>query len=366
MYSSSNIDLKLKQSFQSLFPEYASKLEKAASQDDLKKLHNDFVKEQKQELAKALGKDVSALKEVQYNGDIALTNEQYLALINAKDEKIKALLQTMMDQLKRIKELEHGEKGVIVAQMVLAGVIGIGPESIEGAMNYLKSLSVHKDLNSIVTDPAILAKELEVDQSMIVGFTPAEIIAGYAALAALGSSAIIAYVVCIVSIVIISILLGLIVYLAEKQAAAIVLLINETDKRLKFQSDYNVHGKPSIQTLEIRNGIYVPNFGLYPVAGFFATQKKDGALYGTQYGFTMQYGDTDTTFSFGMDCPLTSLYSDNNCYCTINEDAKTAAERTSNHNQQYWESEMNGLKINIRCNSGSGSVAYYIARAFHI
>ncbi|WP_047474321.1 hypothetical protein [Bacillus siamensis] len=363
MDSSFNMDLKLKQSFQSLFPEYASKLEKASSPEELNQLHNDFVKEQKKEFARTIGKDVSAIEvgEVEYNVAIALTNDQYLQLINAKGEDIKALLQTLLDGAKRIKEREHDEKGVIAAQMLLAGIIGIGPESIEGAMNYLNSLNKEKK-SVVATDPALLAKELGVDQSMVVGFPPAEIIAGYAAIAALGSPAIIAYVVLLVSIVIISILIGLLIYFANKPAAAIVLFINELDKPVKFLSDHNIHGEPRLRTLTIRNGVYVPTIGMYPSAGFFATQKHEDALIGTQYGFTLKYGDTDTKFTFAVECPLAEKR--NSCYCSFNEDPESAAQMTDKKSSQHWEAEQNGIKLSITCNSNEGSIAYYVARAY--
>ncbi|AUZ26704.1 hypothetical protein C1T28_03205 [Bacillus subtilis] len=365
MNSSFNMDLKLKQSFQSLFPEYASKLEKASSPEELNQLHNEFVNEQKKEFVRTIGKEVSAIKvgEIEYKSAQLLTNDQYLKLINAKGEDIKALLQTLLDGLKQIKEKEHAEKEVIAAQMLIAGVIGIGPESIEDAKNYLKSL--HKEKKSAVaTDPALLAKKLGVDQSMVVGFTPAEIIAGYAALAALGSPAIIAYAVLLVSTVIISILIGLLIYFADKQAAAIVLLINELDKPLKFLSDYNIHGEPRLRTLEIPSGEFVPPIGMYPCAGFFATQKHEGALIGTQYGFTLKYGDTDTKFTFAVECPLAEKR--NSCYCSFNEDAQTAAKITDKKSTQYWEAEQNGVKLSISCNSNEGSIAYYVARAYRV
>lgn len=119
-----------------------------------------------------------------------------------------------------------------------------------------------------------------------------------------------------------------------------------------------------LMTSPIPEGVEIPGAGKYPVAGFIATEKREKALVGAQYGFTMRYGSTDTNFSFGVESLLTSMMTDNNCYCAIDESAKTVAEKTANKNKQFREAEKEGIKSSIRCNSGSGSIAYYVARAY--
>ncbi|WP_226567968.1 hypothetical protein [Bacillus stratosphericus] len=342
MHTSRDIDLKLKQGFRTLFPKYAQKLEKATSQAEINQLHTLFIKEQQQELANVLGKE---LKDAQNQCSIALTISQYESLINAQGDDIKKQLQYLIDGLQKLKALEKRDDScVVMAQMLLAGVLGIGQKSIDGAMEYIAKNSNPSKKDELLVTP--------------------ELIDAYIALAGI-SSATVAYVIAIVSLVVVIILIPIIHYFIEKDAKALIFLINELDKPLSFYGDYNVHGNGTLYTSTIQNGLYVPNIGRYAVGGFFATEKASGALIGTQYGFTMTLGGT-TKLSFGVECPLTSLYTDNNCYCAINEDANNVAELTSKKNQQYWVSKQNGIGISIRCHSVSGSVAYYIARAYQV
>jgi len=170
-------------------------------------------------------------------------------------------------------------------------------------------------------------------------------------------------VICAMSgLVIVSILIP-IIYFMLKPANCIVLLINELDAPITFLEEYNVHGKPSLKTLSLKAKVYVPPVKKsYYVAGFFATEKRDGASYGTQYGFVMKY--KDTKLAFGVESPLTSMYVDNNCYCAIGEDAGSAANNTDDHNNQSYTAYKDGINLSIKANSGSGSIAYYVARAY--
>jgi len=86
------------------------------------------------------------------------------------------------------------------------------------------------------------------------------------------------------------------------------------------------------------------------------------ALYGTQYGFTYKYKNIN--LSFGVECPLTSIYVDNNCWCGVGTSSKEAAEQTDKQNKQVWKASGDGISLSIEVNSGSGSIAYYLARAY--
>ncbi|QDQ02168.1 hypothetical protein FOH38_17650 [Lysinibacillus fusiformis] len=328
MHTTIDIDLKLKQGFRSLFPDYATKLEKATSQEEINKLQAIFIEERKQALADALGKDISELEASDQTAPIPLKKETYEILINATGDDIKRQIHVIIDGLERLKGMENDEAGLVTAQILLSGVLGIG----------------------FLSTSTVVAK-------LAVG--AAEAIAALAGV----SVATVGVVVAVAALVIVAIIIP-IIYFMKKPANAIVLLINELDKPLTFVSDHNVHGKPMLMTTPIPEGVEIPGVAKYPVAGLIATEKRDSALVGTQYGFTMKYGNTGTNFSFGVECPLTSISTDNNCYCAIDESAKTVAERTSDKNKQFWEAEKDGLKLSIRCNSGSGSIAYYVARAF--
>lgn len=328
MQTTIDIDLKLKQGFRSLFPDYATKLEKATSQEEINQLQAAFIEERKLELAKVLGKDILELNASDYTAPFPLKKETYEILVNATGDTIKKQLHVIIDGLERLKGMENDEAGLVTAQMLLSGVLGIG----------------------LLSTSTVVAK-------LAVG--AAEAVAALAGVTA----ATVGIVVAVVALVIVSILIP-IIYFMEKPANAIVLLINELDKPLVFEQDHNVRGVPALMTETIPEGIEIPGIAKYPVGGLIASQKADKSLYGTQYGFTMRYGSTDTKLSFGVECPLTSLYHDNNCYCVIGESAKKAAETTTKKNKQFWETEKDGIKLSIRCNSGSGSIAYYVARAY--
>ena len=145
-----------------------------------------------------------------------------------------------------------------------------------------------------------------------------------------------------------------------KPANCIVVLINELNKPLLFSKDHNIHGKPHVITHEILNGTTTSGGKpISPVIGFISTEKRSGALYGTQYGFTMKYGKT--RLSFGVCNPLRGK---NNCFCKFDKSAKYVAEETDKQNQQQWSVMKGGITLSIKCNSSSGSSAYYVARAY--
>lgn len=328
MHTTIDIDLKLKQGFRSLFPDYATKLEKATSQEEINQLQAMFIEERKLELANVLGKDISELQASDYTAPITLKKETYETLINATGDTIKKQLHIIIDGLERLKGMEKDEAGLVTAQLLLSGALAVG------------ALSTSTVAVKLATGAA-------------------EVVAALAGVTA----ATVGVVVAVVALVIVAVLIP-IIYFMEKPANAIVLLINELDKELVFEQDYNVRGVPGLMTEKIPESIEIPEMGKYTVAGLIASKKAQNSLYGTQYGFTMRYGNTNTKLSFGVECPLTSLYHDNNCYCAIDENAKKVAETTTKINKQYWETVKDGIKLSIRCNSGSGSIAYYVARAY--
>ncbi len=323
-------DFELKKKFRNLYPEYASRLD-AATADTFDETYEQIIAEAKENLQKALmAAGVSA--ENAANADqtccIPLSNEIYLKIIDARGDDLKNQLHVLLDGLERLKGMEKDDAGLVTAQILLSGALGVG----------------------LLSTSTVVAKLVS---------RAAEAVAAYAGV----SAATVGVVCAIVALVIVAVLIP-IIYFMEKPANCIVLLINETDQNLVFDSDYNVHGKPRLMTTPIPKGVVIPGVATYPVAGFIATEKRSKALIGTQYGFTMDYGNTGTKLSFGVECPLTSIYKDNNCYCAFNVSAQNAAEKTDELNKQESYAELNGLKLSIICNSGSGSIAYYVARVY--
>lgn len=115
-------------------------------------------------------------------------------------------------------------------------------------------------------------------------------------------------------------------------------------------------------TTPIPEATVVPGVGIYPTGGLIACKKNTASLVGSQYGFVMQYGDIN--LGYGVESPLTGMFADNNCYCAFESSAQQLAEDTAKFSKQYSEATQGDVKLSIRCNSGSGSIAYYIARAY--
>ena len=324
-------EFELKRKFRNLYPEYAARLDGLSGQD-FNRVHEEIIAEAKENLINALNTAGIKLEGGTDNADqtccIPLSNEQYHHLINATGDDIKNQLHVLLDGLERLKGMEKEDAGLVTAQILLSGALGVG----------------------LLSTSTVIAK-------LVTGAV--EAVAAFAGV----SAATVGVVCAIVALVIVAVLIP-IIYFMIKPANCIVLLINESDQDLVFVSDYNVHGKPTLMTSPIPKGVVIPGIGTYPVAGFIATEKRKDALVGTQYGFTMGYGTSSTKLSFGVECPLTSIYSDNNCYCSFDETAEQAAKNTTKKNMQSYTAEKDGLKLSIKCNSGSGSIAYYVARVY--
>ena len=326
-----SVEFELKRKFRKLYPEYAARLDGLSGQD-FNRVHQEIIAEAKENLINALNTAGITLDGGTDNADktccIPLTHEQYHHLIDATGDDIKNQLHVLLDGLERLKGMENDDAGLVTAQLLLSGALGVG----------------------LLSTTTVVSK-------LVAGA-----VEGVAAFAGV-TTATVGAICAIVALVIVAVLIP-IIYFMMKPANCIVLLINESDQDLVFLSDYNVHGKPMLMTSPIPKGIVIPGVGTYPVAGFIATEKRQDALFGTQYGFTMGYGTSSTKLSFGVECPLTSIYTDNNCYCSFDETAQQVAEKTTSQNKQSCTAEKNGLKLSIKCNSGSGSIAYYIARVY--
>jgi hypothetical protein len=319
-------DHKLKVGFRNLFPDYAQQLEAATSQKEIEDLQEGFVNEARKNLALALGKDPSELQDTDQTAPIPLSQEQYNILINASGDTIKNQLHVLIDGLQRLQNMEKDDPGLVTAQILLAGALGIGTLSATSVAARLAAGAVE------------------------------------AAAAYFGVATATVATVCAVAVLVIVLVIIPIIYYMQKPANCIVLLINELDAPLTFLQDYNVHGKPTLMTSPIPKAIVIPEVGTYAVAGLIATEKRSDALVGTQYGFVMKYKETN--LAYGVECPLTSFYEDNNCYCAFDQSAQVAAEETKRNNKQSFTSSKNGINLSIRANSGSGSIAYFVARAY--
>jgi len=342
-------NLTLKKKFHETFPEQAQLLELAKSQDEINELHSRFVDESKQKtiesvknsdlsdedkqkvmtnmkVLKAIPKGVTAVD------SMLLMNEKYETLIKAKDHEIENQIHVLLDTLQRLKEFKNSKdkSSSIVAGMVSGGIILFGATLTYLYREYRFNYTLPQALELIFIVPSVLA--LFIESVLLAVLIP-------------------------------------IIYFTTHPSNCIIFLINELDKPLEFSEEYNIHGKPHTITTVIPGVIVVPKSETSPEgetsrsAGFMVSVKEKSAMVGTQYGFTMKCGDT--LLSFGVESPLGDK---NKCSCEVNTSAKYVAklmDRTPGARAiLYAISIGKDITITIRCNSGSGSTAYYIARAY--
>jgi len=313
----------MKVRFRTSSPDDARVLEAAKSQEDLERTYELLLQRARERLAKALGKKPEELNDSDQSPVIALKEDLYNNLINARGDDIEAQLHVVLDGLQRLKGMDQDDAYLVAAQVLMMGALAIGSGAVAAT------------------------------QSALLG--------GYTVAAAVyfGVQTATVEIVCALAALLVLLIVVPIIYYMKKPALCLVLVINEMDNQIDWVEDYNVHGKPTLHFPSLPGGTIIPGYTVVK-AGFVATQKKDNALQGTQYGFTYQLGGTNLVY--GVTCPL--VIGDNAGYCQIGGDAQQVAEQVDSQGSLYSEAKRGPLTTSIRCNSGSGSVAYYVARAF--
>jgi hypothetical protein len=262
--------------------------------------------------------------ESDYDNCFILTPENYELLITEPVENINNTIEDLLRDLAYISNSKSNDDVWYGLQMNKSGIIGIGNACNTTARNQLLSGG---------DESGATIQGVKIASIKTIGSIIQLLIAG----------------------------VGGAVGLLTKPATCSVLIINELDEPLMYSDEYNIHGKPSLKTSPIEGKIKYGNATYYQ-AGFISTQKRDAALYGTLYGFVMKHNETD--LAFGVECPLTSLYSDNNCYCAFGITAEAAANKTDKNNKTFSKATQSGINISIQCGSKSGSNAYYVARVY--
>jgi hypothetical protein len=272
---------------------------------------------------------------------VALNPDLLATLVSAEGSAIEVQVQKLLDGVERLSKMTGNDAIQTALQIVGFSSVAIGV--VAGAVTFYQLMTLSG------------------------AFTVTCTVAGVVA-------ATVAVVVAIAAFIVLSVLIP-IIYFMQKPSVCVVFLINEFNggadlkgNQISFVEEYNVHGKPAVITDAIP-GAYFSPAGTYSYGGFFLTTKRDNALVGTQYGFslTCNYNaagkTTDTkkvSFAFGVACPL--AFGSNNCYCGFDISAQQAAENTASQDKlSYKATNGDGITLSINCNSGSGSVAYYIA-----
>jgi len=327
---------KMRSQFEGIFPDYAEKFNSAKTQQEVLEIHDQFLFFHRNKLREELQKlkdtsaDATSNDDVDQTIPVTLEPETFRNLTNARGNDIHVQVQFILDGLERLSKMgDTANPKLVTAQIIGFGSLAVGLLAGAATFTYLLNAAI---ITEAVTISAALAGVIAVGVSAVV--TAAAILIG--------------------------LILVPIIYFMVKPAVCVIFLINELDSEITFLEDHNIHGKPTLLTNKIGRSIDFGDGDIYTNGGLFSTSKRDNALYGTQYGFTMTYKDK-FRLTFATECPLTG---DNNCYCSLDDTAHSAAAKTTDINRQYYETSKDGIKLSIRCNSSSGEVAWYVARAF--
>lgn len=361
-----------------LYPEQTKKLLSAKSDKEQIRIYNQLVDEGRKVIAKSIAdldhevqrtnldtllqsisnkhdrkkvsKSFNSLKNILADSDssqtsvIALKPELLNTLVNATGNTIEIEVQKLLDGVERLSKMTDDDAILISLQIVGFSSVAVG--LVAGIYTFYQLVTLSGAFTVSCTLAGVVAASVTV-------------------------------VIAVAAFIVLSVLIP-ILYLMNKPAVCVVLLINELNggddlegNKLTFVEDYNVHGKVGVITTPIP-GAYPSPKGTYAYSGFYLTTKRDDALIGTQYGFKLSCDynpkglKTNTkkiSFAFGVECPL--AIGSNNCYCAFDISAHEAANKTDSEDKlSYKATNSDGISLSINCNSGSGSVAYYIARVY--
>lgn len=297
-------------------PKLLEEIKDIKNDDEFITIYNNYIEE-----------NLLTKSSIEVSDCITLLPEKRSELIHASGDNIKKYVKKLIDDLQDISDLidKKKSKQEITDKMYDSGIAAIGTTASKTFTNLLKD---HDKLTQkVIKDCIKLAYDL-ADEGGEIGAIIAAII-----------------------IVILPI-----IYFMVKPAFTTVLLINDLNKSLTFKDHYNTHGKTTSYAKSI-DAKYFQDNKTFSSAGFYTSSKKDGALYGTQSGFTLKSGDNEI-YSFGAECPLNGK---NNCYCEFGASAKSISELTDKKNVLSHHEEKNDKDITIKGNSTSGGLAWYVA-----
>jgi len=316
---SKDVEMQLRAFFESNYPDFAKKFNSATSHEESLKIYEGLKNHVKTEYKDLYGEDPEG------TATYSLTPTQYNSLISATGDEISQQIQTIVNTLSLVKGMTDADQ--ISSQMFNAGVF-------------------------VFSAAAVATFNLSVSAGMSL------LDAGVATIAAAGGAGpVVALVVAVVVLILVPFL-----YFMFKPAYTFTMLLNETDKTLTWGNDYEVHGKLTGKIDSIPQSNTFSDGTKIVTAGFISGSKRDKALVGCQMGFTFNY-DSSTTFAYGVESPLTSIYVDNNCYCEFDVSAETVANDTDSNNVQSSTATKGSFEAIINCANKSGDGAWCLARA---
>ena len=182
-----------------------------------------------------------------------------------------------------------------------------------------------------------------------------------------------------ITVVILAVLVPLFV-LMQKNAAGIMVILNDTDQDLDLEDITCTHGKVVgifKESAALENPKPIIPKRLPPIidpvtkkikaegsiqAGFFAARKRDMALIGTQGALKFKATQSFPQGAYiGWEVPLSEGSNRLHVSATYNDSVSKFSDDTDDHGKQEETSTSTAnAKITGRVNSGSGSEAYYV------
>jgi hypothetical protein len=368
------------QSLRTLFPAHMPGMEAAATQAEFFKVHGELMADLRQRLRNAIKdanmdeSDFSELLEATREGNAlqacVIDSTAHDSIVNATGDTVREKVQALFNGLDAVGKGQPSDSNALTAARLIANrLIAAGDKGVKGADDSLRKYATMDAAEAAQINAEVEAAlaSLSDGEKAIVN-SPAFAGATAAALAGVTFSGG-GTVVVLVVLIILAVLIPLIIFMIL-EAACVMLVVNDladpgldyTKYRLINSSSYNVHGKETGYTPEIVSSVVIPEGNIrhvFSTGGFYTTEKRDAALYGTNYGIKLDISSANKSVAFGIECPLNG---DNKCYCGFDISAETAADRASNN--MSCEASSGEYKAKITMASRGGRTAYYIARVY--
>lgn len=323
----------LRSNFVKIFPDYAARLDAAKDMEECYRVYREIICEYKSGLKSDLAKTYASAVA---NGDdpegfpvFALKEDMLEKLVSARNGSIKTYITQIINTCQTLKQYQNDDD-TMAAMIIGGGLLAITVDMATMCFTALKA--------GAETFTAVVSALTSCSAGVL------EII-GLAIL-----------------LVIIPIL-----YFMQKPAACMVFVINELDESLVYKDSSITHGKLIGITTELPMQLkYTKNSTehKFTYSGMFMTSKKDAALVGTQFGMHLQGSTSKKDFYIGAECPLTSIYVDNNCWCEFDSSSEEVSNKTDSNNVQQCTCSSGNYHMDMYCHDKGGDSAYYTVRIY--
>lgn len=371
-----NIDADMLQGLRDIFPDYIPRMEKAATVEEQSAIHQELLQAQRDNLRRELAN--AGLDETDYQDLLSDSTDGqilpamlfdsaiYDEVVNAEGDKVKTIVQALYQVMKLLQAKENASTSEVASCLVANNMIAMGEKGVATARKtILEYNKKHTDsIPELSSELQDALQELTTEErKRALNAVPVALPAAFAATSSTGPGVVIA-----IAAIIIAVLVAIIILMA-KDAACILLVVNDISGTspdgsngcgLYFDSSRNIHGKQTGYTSPGLKSAVSAEGARFLSTGFYTTEKNTAALYGTQYGVRLNIPGTNVHVAFGMECPLTG---GNKCYCGFGKTAEEAAKAVTANLTA--EDSSGNYKAKITMNSKSGDTAYYIARVYN-